>query len=152
MRNSRKKRSSYNRIEVTLLEGKFIAMKEISICKGVFFSVPERAGWLNHYRDSYQLTRVQTNLHNKSYHASHLTSFPQKASLTSLFLCFAWRWNLSLKFKIPLWDLLIFFWVSLMYTWDTLINKLLFIFLLLIYLSFFFFLIYLSLKGDPSRN
>jgi hypothetical protein len=39
-----------------------------------------------------------------------------------------------------------------MYTWDTLINKLLFIFLLLIYLSFFFFLIYLSLKGDPSRN
>ena len=44
LRNSRHRRSSENRVEITILYEKFIFIKEISTCKGVSLSVPGRKG------------------------------------------------------------------------------------------------------------
>lgn len=42
LRKSRYNRNSKTRVEIILLLGKFIYVKEISICKSLSFSVPER--------------------------------------------------------------------------------------------------------------
>lgn len=44
---NRHRRSLENWVEVTLFWEKWAFIREVSVCKGVFFSVPGRWGWLN---------------------------------------------------------------------------------------------------------